>query len=66
MLPCLAAAADESFMDQFLEATACLDPAARGAYLEQPPAGAPDIDSIHQVLSVLCQTCVRETHVLRA
>ncbi|KAL4858837.1 Ubiquitin carboxyl-terminal hydrolase isozyme L3 [Chlorella vulgaris] len=40
--------ADGSFMDQFLEATASLDPAARGAYLEQPPAGAPDIDSIHQ------------------
>lgn len=42
-------AAKGSFLQQFLAATQGLGPAERGAYLEHPPAGAPDIDSIHEV-----------------
>ena len=42
-------AAEGSFLQQFLAATEGMSPAQRGAYLEQPPEGAPDIDSIHQV-----------------
>lgn len=37
-----------TFLRQFLEATASLSPAERGKYLEDPPAGAPSIESIHQ------------------
>ena len=42
-------AAEGSFLQQFLGTTEGMSPAERGAYLEQPPEGAPDIDSIHQV-----------------
>lgn len=41
--------AEGSFLQQFMAATAGMDADQRGAHLEQPPAGAPDIDSIHQV-----------------
>ena len=37
-----------SFLDSFFQATAGMDAAGRGAYLEHPPEGAPSIDSIHQ------------------
>lgn len=40
--------ADGSFLHQYLGATEAMDPASRGAYLEDPPEGAPDIDSIHE------------------
>ena len=40
--------ADGSFLHQFLAATEGMGAAERGAYLEHPPQGAPDIDSIHQ------------------
>ncbi|KAL4428290.1 hypothetical protein ABPG75_002379 [Micractinium tetrahymenae] len=40
--------AEGSFLQQFLAATEGLGPAERGAYLEHPPEGAPDIDSIHE------------------
>lgn len=53
-LPCCfalpsAPAAEGSFLQQFLAATQGLGPAERGAYLEHPPEGGPDIDSIHEV-----------------
>ncbi|PSC70916.1 ubiquitin carboxyl-terminal hydrolase isozyme L3 [Micractinium conductrix] len=40
--------ADGSFLAQFLKATEGMDAAARGAFLEQPPEGGPNIDSIHE------------------
>ncbi|EFN55337.1 hypothetical protein CHLNCDRAFT_35608 [Chlorella variabilis] len=40
--------AEGSFLQQFLEVTAGMGPAERGGYLESPPEGAPDIDSIHE------------------
>ncbi|CAK0786891.1 hypothetical protein CVIRNUC_010105 [Coccomyxa viridis] len=36
-----------SFLQRFLTATADMDAAQRGAYLEDPPEGAPDIDQAH-------------------
>jgi ubiquitin carboxyl-terminal hydrolase L3 len=36
-----------SFLEAFLAATAGMSPAARGAHLEAPPPGAPEIDGIH-------------------
>lgn len=39
----------ESFLDDFLKATKGMNPAEKGAYLENPPEGAPSIDSIHEV-----------------
>ena len=36
-----------SFLDRFLEATAPMSPAEKAAFLEDPPAGAPDIESTH-------------------
>ena len=42
------AAAGGSFMHEFLAATEGMSPQERGAFLERPPEGAPDIDSIHQ------------------
>ena len=43
------AADDGSFLQRFTTATADMDPAQRGAYLEYPPEGAPDIDEAHHV-----------------
>jgi ubiquitin carboxyl-terminal hydrolase L3 len=37
-----------SFLADFFARTRELDPAARGAYLESPPEGAPSIDTIHE------------------
>ena len=42
------AIAPGSFLDTFFQATAGMDAAGRGAYLEHPPAGAPSIDAIHE------------------
>lgn len=46
---CQRAAGDGSFLQQFFQATADMDAAQRGAYLEHPPEGAPDIDDAHHV-----------------
>ena len=43
------AAGEGSFLQRFFSATADMDPAQRGAYLEHPPEGAPDIDEAHHV-----------------
>ena len=43
------AAGDDSFLQRFFSATADMDPAQRGTYLEHPPEGAPDIDEAHHV-----------------
>ncbi len=43
------AAGDGSFLQRFFSATADMDPAQRGTYLEHPPEGAPDIDEAHHV-----------------
>ena len=43
------AAGKDSFLQRFLTATADMDAAQRGAYLEDPPEGAPDIDQAHHV-----------------
>lgn len=39
--------APDSFLARFYEATASMTPAERAAYLESPPAGAPDIEAAH-------------------
>ena len=36
-------------MQRFLDATGSMSPAERGAYLEHPPPGAPDLDEAHHV-----------------
>ncbi len=41
--------ADSSFLQRFFDATKALTPQQRGAYLEAPPSGAPDIEEAHQV-----------------
>lgn len=43
------AAAPDSFLTRFFESTQPMSPAERGAYLEQPPQDAPDIEEAHQV-----------------
>ncbi|GBF91570.1 ubiquitin carboxyl-terminal hydrolase-like [Raphidocelis subcapitata] len=40
--------ADGSFLRRFFDATEAMTPEARGAYLEAPPSGAPDIEEAHQ------------------
>jgi hypothetical protein len=42
-------AAEGSFLQRFLDATGGMSPAERGAYLEHPPPGAPDLDEAHHV-----------------
>ena len=42
-------AGEGSFLQRFFSATTDMDPAQRGAYLEHPPVGAPDIDEAHHV-----------------
>lgn len=37
-----------SFLQQFFAATAAMAPDERGAFLESPPPGAPDIEAAHQ------------------
>lgn len=39
-----------SFLEQFFLATKELGPEARGSYLEDPPAGAMNIEDAHQVM----------------
>ena len=53
-----ACAADGSFLQRFLDTTQKMSPAERGAYLEHPPPGAPDLDDAHhvRVLSYLSAT----------
>jgi len=41
--------AEGSFLQRFFQATQSLTPEQRGAYLEAPPTGAPDIEDAHQV-----------------
>ena len=41
-------AAEGSFLQRFLAATAHMTPEERGKYLEEPPPGAPDLDEAHQ------------------
>lgn len=41
--------APDSFFTQFAASTAGMSPAERGAFLENPPQGAPDIETAHQV-----------------
>jgi len=48
----LRVSAEGSFLQRFLAATADLTPEQRGKYLEEPPAGAPDIDEAHQVCEI--------------
>eukprot|EP00877_Chromochloris_zofingiensis_P006805 jgi/Chrzof1/2378/Cz11g12260.t1 len=48
----LYAAEDGSFLSQFFSSTAAMSPQERGAFLEQPPSGAPDIEEAHQVGAV--------------
>ncbi|KAK9787504.1 hypothetical protein WJX73_009266 [Symbiochloris irregularis] len=36
-----------SFLTTFMQDTAAMSPAERGAFLENPPSGGPDIDSAH-------------------
>ena len=38
-----------SFFEEFLQQTADMDASARAAFLESPPAGAPDIERAHEV-----------------
>jgi ubiquitin carboxyl-terminal hydrolase L3 len=38
-----------SFLERFLADTGRMAPEARGAYLEDPPEGAPNIEDIHEV-----------------
>ncbi|GAB4814399.1 hypothetical protein N2152v2_001445 [Parachlorella kessleri] len=45
-----------SFLTQFFESTASMNPQERGAYLEHPPQGAPSIDSIHEAAAQQGQT----------
>lgn len=40
--------AEGSFLKRFLEDTASMSPQERAAYLEEPPADAPDVDDAHQ------------------
>ena len=49
---------DGSFLQRFYKATADMDPAQRGAYLEHPPEGAPDIDEAHHVSHCEHLTCL--------
>lgn len=39
----------DSFFSKFFDATAGMSPSERGAYLESPPPGAPDIEEAHLV-----------------
>lgn len=51
-LPCsltLVCAEDGSFLERFFNATRDMSPAQRGAYLENPPPDAPDIDNAQAV-----------------
>lgn len=40
--------AEGSFLTEFMTATADMDAATRGRFLESPPEGGPDIESAHQ------------------
>ena len=44
----------ESFLKQFFDATASMDPTSRGAFLENPPQGAPNIEETHHVSGFSC------------
>lgn len=46
---CTLVYAADSFLAQYFKACEGMDPAARGKYLEDPPEGAPNIESAHQV-----------------
>lgn len=52
-----ACAADGSFLQRFLDATQKMSPAERGAYLEHPPPGAPDLDDAHHVRAYAISFC---------
>lgn len=39
----------DSFLQRFFDATQPMSAAERGAYLENPPGDAPDIEEAHQV-----------------
>ena len=39
----------DSFLDTFISTTTPMTPEERGAYLESPPEGAPDIEEAHKV-----------------
>ncbi|KAG1668524.1 hypothetical protein FOA52_012118 [Chlamydomonas sp. UWO 241] len=54
----------DSFLDQFFLATASMDPAARGKYLEDPPEGAPNIEEAHQAASLQGQSAAPTEDVL--
>lgn len=47
---------DESFLKLFYDATAGMTPADRGAFLENPPPGAPDIEAAHQAAASVGDT----------
>ena len=38
-----------SFFEEFFAQTADMDASARAAFLQSPPAGAPDIEKAHEV-----------------
>ena len=42
-----------SFFEDFFQQTGGMDPVARAAFLESPPAGAPDIEKAHEVWAAL-------------
>ncbi|KAI8475782.1 MAG: peptidase C12, ubiquitin carboxyl-terminal hydrolase 1 [Monoraphidium minutum] len=43
--------AEGSFLSRFFESTKAMTPQQRGAFLEEPPSGAPDIEEAHQAAS---------------
>lgn len=43
-----------SFFELFASATANMTPEQRGEFLENPPEGAPDIETAHQARWVVC------------
>ena len=45
----LSAAGEGSFLDRFFDVTAGMNPTGVGAFLEDPPEGAPSIDEAHAV-----------------
>lgn len=42
----------KSFLGHFLEKTSDMNPVQRGAHLENPPIGQPNIDSIHKIAAL--------------
>ena len=55
------AAGEGSFLNRFFDATAGMNPTEVGAFLENPPEGAPSIDEAHAVSADLME--VKATHL---